>query len=631
MAQEHLNKDLKLLIVEDNSADYIYLWELLKELNSRSRLEHWSFFSVDETDSVWVQTLSEALKRLQSESFDAVLLDLSLPDSDELESLNGIRKVTADIPIIVLSGHSRADLTFEAVTRGAQDFLVKGEFNADQLARSIRYSVERKRIERELDQASRHKSQFLANMSHELRTPITSILGFAEIMQDELAGNPLLSHPVSAVVRNAQHLLILLDDILDHSKIEAGKLEVEKLNLPLAPIIRQACSMVELQAKAKGLKFSVQGLRPIPRQVLSDPLRLKQILVNLLTNAVKFTEKGEVKLLVDFNPEKQELILDVKDSGMGIGSAKQETLFQAFTQGDPSNARQYGGSGLGLSITRHLAGLLNGRIEVESAEGAGSTFRIFLPCEAKDLQPLEAHCTAEAPAAEVSYIPDQKFSGRILLVEDTEDSREFIRLLLQRAGAQVEGAENGHDGMEKALSQPFDLVLMDMHMPRLDGYEATRALRAKGYTGIIVALTARVTEDARAACIEAGCNDYVSKPIKRKEFFRVIGQYLKSERRGPAPAVVEEDLETKRLIDSYRDSLPEKLDGIVDAIKKEDWVHLKNEAHKMANAEMFGFPEITQVARKLEKAAAAQEAEQCNNLSTALARSINEINIESVV
>lgn len=629
--QTQSQKQLRLLIVEDSHPDYIYLWELLREISSRAMLENWSFFGVQNLDTVWVQTMADARQRLEDEKFDAILLDLSLPDSEGIRSLDEIRECTSEVPVVVLSGLSRPDLTFEAVTRGAQDFLVKGQFNSDQLARSIRYAIEQKTIQRKLDQASKHKSQFLANMSHELRTPITSILGYTELLQEDLRGDPRYEQTISAVVRNVHHLLGLLDDILDHSKIEAGKLTMEKIRVRLAQIVAQASSMIEPQAQKKGLGFELIGLTPLPSAIVTDPLRLKQVLVNLLSNAVKFTERGSVALVISYEPVNRQLLFEVRDSGIGISPEKQAKLFEPFAQGDPSNARRFGGSGLGLSISMRLVQLLGGTIELQTAEGRGSTFYVRLTVETADSRfvALEEALREEEAIVRQSQEAPKNLQGRVLLAEDTEDSRELIRVLLQKSGLTVDTAADGREAMEKALKEPFDLVLMDMHMPVLDGYEATRELRKKGYRGTIVALTARVTEDARMLCTDCGCDDYVSKPIRRKEFFRMLHRYLNSKKVIGSDlfsdGAIDDDPETKRIVESYTKSLPDKLNNLLDAMEKLDWKRLKDEAHKLANAEMFGYPQITQLARRMEKASMERRQEEVEVSLASLGKVIGEI------
>jgi signal transduction histidine kinase len=394
--------------------------------------------------------------------------------------------------------------------------------------------------------ANQAKSEFLANMSHEIRTPMTAILGFAELLRED-ADRPEMSSTrmefIDAIVRNAEYLLGVLNDILDMSKIESGRLEVEKSPCSPWEIIAKATSLLQARAALKGLTLSAAQVGAIPETIRTDPVRLQQILVNLLSNAIKFTEAGGVRLvagLVDEDQTRPLLRFEVIDTGIGMTEQQLSRLFQRFSQADTSTTRKYGGSGLGLAISRRLAEMLGGDIVGKSTPGHGSSFVVTV-----ETGPLGSVNLLDAPPppAAASQPPRKNLplasGGRILLAEDSTDNQRLISHILALAGWQVVVAENGQVACEKALAAmtggtPFDLILMDMQMPVLEGYEATRRLRSAGYPGTIVALTAHATTGDREKCLAAGCDYYISKPINRDELLVVAATCRRSPGK-PAP------------------------------------------------------------------------------------------------
>ncbi len=398
-----------------------------------------------------------------------------------------------------------------------------------------------------VEAAAQAKSAFLANMSHEIRTPMTSILGFAENLLDVEQSDSDRLNAVHTICRNGDHLLSIVNDILDLSKIEAGKMSVEGVACSPCEIIAGVASLVRVQADGKSLDFTTEYDGPIPETIRSDPTRLRQILINLIGNAIKFTEYGSVRLVTRFVDDSDAPLMqfDVVDTGLGMTAQQVDKLFSPFTQADASTTRQYGGTGLGLSISKRFAELLGGEIVVvDTREGEGTTIRATVAAGSLEGVPMIADpasatlAAATHGAAEEACVDQTSLEGcRVLLAEDGMDNQRLITHVLRRAGAQVIVEENGRLAVDAALAawqrrrksdphRPFDVILMDMQMPVMDGYEATRLLRQKGYDRPIIALTAHAMADDRKKCIDAGCDDYATKPIDRTKLIETIRVHL---------------------------------------------------------------------------------------------------------
>jgi signal transduction histidine kinase/CheY-like chemotaxis protein len=393
-------------------------------------------------------------------------------------------------------------------------------------------AAELERAKEQAETANRAKSLFLTNVSHEIRTPMTAILGYAELLADASQTREERHACVGVIRRNGDHLLNLINDILDLSKIEAGTLSASRVPCLLSRVIDELAAVTRPRATEKGLAFEVECRQPLPTTIRTDPARLRQILVNLLGNAIKFTQSGSVKLVVRLEQTSPDaaarLCFDVIDTGIGLTPEQRENIFQSFAQTDESTSRKFGGSGLGLAIAKSLAKLLGGDVTVSSKGRQGSCFTARI--DAGALAELNT-VTGSAPAEEA--VASEKLDVRILLAEDGRDNQLLFEHFLESAGAKVTLAEIGavavnHVLVETAAQSPFDLILMDMQMPYMDGYMATASLRGQGFTTPVIALTAHAMPDDRAKCIEAGCDDYLSKPVDRQTLLQAVRRNLRT-------------------------------------------------------------------------------------------------------
>ncbi len=394
------------------------------------------------------------------------------------------------------------------------------------------------------EQASKAKSEFLANMSHEIRTPMTAILGYADLLDldDELLRDPRQVRMAVRTIRcHGKHLLSIINDILDMSKIEAGKLVIERIVIDPVEIIDEVASLMRPRAIEKGIPLLVEYVSTVPETIVSDPTRLRQILVNLTGNAIKFTDSGSVTIRVSTTTPDETLQIDVIDTGVGMTPEQlaHVSKFDAFNQADGSTTRKFGGTGLGLRISNSLATMLGGAIKIASIYGEGCTFSLTVATGCLSNVRMREPGQPELPSAKekprvacpVKLPTGGSLQGvRVLLAEDGVDNQRLITHLLKRAGAEVTVAANGREAVEtafaaRAAGEPFALILMDMQMPVMDGYDATRRLRSNDYTGPVIALTAHAMAGDCQKCLDAGCDAYLSKPISFGKLIDVCGHW----------------------------------------------------------------------------------------------------------
>lgn len=387
--------------------------------------------------------------------------------------------------------------------------------------------------------ANQSKSEFLANMSHEIRTPLTAIKGFAEILADH-SESEFAIDAAGRVVRNSQHLLAIVNDILDLSKIEAGKLALAPESCCPADIARETLAMVETRATEKGVLVETHVAANCPERITADPMRLRQVLLNLIDNAIKFTEKGSVAVHVSAVGETgSTLRFSVADTGVGITPSQVEAIFNPFQQEDNSTQRRFGGTGLGLTISRQLVSSMGGQITVCSEPGRGSTFSVLLPIESPEVETLSPS-TAAPRGCVVGDASLPLLGRRILVAEDGPDNRILIEFLLTQAGADVALVSDGKRAVDtiRAAGEAFDCVVLDMQMPIMDGYTAARTLRQDGYRGPIIALTAHAMEGDREAAISSGCDDYVAKPIDAPRLIGLLAERIAADKAATRSALV---------------------------------------------------------------------------------------------
>ncbi|MFO0935866.1 MAG: ATP-binding protein [Gemmataceae bacterium] len=511
------------------------------------------------------------------------------------------------------------------------------------------------RAKEEAEASNRAKTQFLANMSHEFRTPMAAVVGYAQILLDPRNTVDQRMATVHAIRRNGKHLLALINDVLDLTKIEAGRLEVERVGFRLWRTIGEALSVAGVQAQEKNLRLNAVTEGRIPRTITSDPTRIRQILDNLLSNAVKFTlpeKEVEVRVRLKNRESTHDAIMqiEVRDEGIGMSQEVIAKLFKPFSQADASTTRKFGGTGLGLSICKKLAESLRGSLTVESVVGVGSRFMLTIPVDAHDLEDLvdEDELSKESLMIRPRSVSmERKLTGRILLAEDNPDNRYIICFFLEKAGLSVEVAENGRIAVEMACAMEYDVILMDMQMPELDGYEATSSLRQKGYRRAIVALTAHAMADDEEKCMLAGCDAYMTKPVEFDHLMETISKYLPTRSwvmktaqlhrtipntpehanqtiisqptmavavasapaPTPAPAmamtsppIVSQDTATKLDL-QYRKSLPKKVEEMLSVLRRSELVSLASLAHRLkGSAGMYGLPKISETAGLIEQA-----------------------------
>ena len=479
------------------------------------------------------------------------------------------------------------------------------------------------RLRAEAEAASHAKSEFLATMSHEIRTPLTAIIGFAEMLETKRESGAR-SDAAEVIVRNGRHLLAIINDILDMSKIEAGRMQIEHVAFSPIETVAGLDTMMRAQAESKGIAFAMEITYPFPSQVMGDPMRWRQVLFNLCSNAVKFTELGAVTLTLWYDSAQRQLHCSVADTGIGISPEHLARLFTPFTQADGAVARKYGGTGLGLHLVHRLCERMGGAVQVATELGRGSTFDAHVA--AAPVAGAEMLDRSPEPLPAPAVDPTAPLRGRVLLAEDGPDNRTLICAFLRDLGLDVEVAEDGARAIELALSLQPDLILMDIQMPVLDGLQATAVLRASGYANPIIALTANVMAEDVQRYLSSGFDHCVGKPIDRDLLTGLLAEVLGAAP-GPVPGDSLSDLpEYEGLRRMFEDSLQVTLALMVRLAADGDLAELGAQAHMLkGSAGSFGRPDAGILAGALEQAARRGDAAEASILLETLRRDIGQV------
>ena len=478
-----------------------------------------------------------------------------------------------------------------------EKLVITGTKEINEMCEGFNYMAD---AQNKAQKADQQKSQFLANMSHEIRTPLTAIIGFSETLYQNDKIKDWKQY-LERIILNGEHLHQLINDILDLSKIEANQLSIENINVPICNLAMEIDSLIGEKANSKGLSFNLNFELPIPEVIKTDPTRLKQILINLCSNAVKFTEKGSVSLGIRYDQENHSMIFLIKDSGIGMTSDQILGLFQPFKQADSSTTRKFGGTGLGLYISKLLAEKLGGDIKVTSMKNIGSLFEVRILVDEIGMTWIDSE-------TQIQLLYDNKelsiptLKGNVLLAEDNLDNQKLISLFIENTGANVEIVGNGVLALEKATHENFDLILMDMQMPEMGGIDAIAKLRKENCKTPIAVLTANAMNDDKLKSKKAGANEFLTKPINQEAFYDLLKKYLCEVEHKNVHLINEIKTDRmKKLFNSFIARLPGLSDRFEALLDEKNWQSLDEEIHKLKGiGGSLGFSDVTDLSGDIE-------------------------------
>ncbi len=615
----------KILVVDDETDV-----ELLIRQIFRKKIRQQEFEFVFASNGV------EALETVRNDpGIDLVLTDINMPEMDGLTFIAQLRDLNLMLKPVIITAYGDMDNVRRAMNRGAFDFLTKPldvhelEFTIDKSLQHVRQSRDNLRLQDEKEAAkeeSKAKSVFLASMSHEIRTPLNAIVGMTDLL-NETDLDESQSRYVSILDSASEALLALINDILDLSKIEAGRLELENFQFNLIDMLEKVIDMMSIRCSEKGLVLTLAVDSAVPRIVIGDPTRIRQVLINLVGNAVKFTDAGEIRLEVAPITREADAILlhfAVVDTGIGIPEDRCKHIFESFSQVDSSVSRKYGGTGLGLSICERLIFMMAGRIWVDSTIGAGSSFQFEISLEIPETPDPEllVPTTRDPDAARlldsrVTCIPRL----RILLVDDSEHNRIVIQHYLKTSKHEIVPVENGELALTAIKESTFDLVFMDMQMPVMDGYTATAEIRKwEIENGLapkpIIGLTAVALRDEVRATLDAGCTETLTKPVRKAQIVDIISKYAgrASNKAAPdaeemadpgsGPHTVRVSSELEDIVGPYLSDMNEEVEVYRKALAQKDYETIRIHGHRMrGSGGAYGFEQLTDLGRRIEAGA----------------------------
>lgn len=538
-----------------------------------------------------------------------VILSLAIYFVFRIKTLKPIRELVTSFKIV-----EQGDLDSRAPIASSKELAELGD-SFNQMTKALLSSQQEKvqalaeiiSANEQLEAATKAKSAFLANMSHEIRTPLTSIVGFGQALLDEQSESIDRDDAIYSIIRNGKHLQHIINDILDLSKIEAEKLEIEELPVSLFELLHDVSLLIDIQGREKGLSTYINHRYPLPKTIYSDPVRIKQILINLCNNAIKFTESGSVSVDVAYDKFNNRIKFDVIDTGIGLDQEQQQKIFEAFSQADSSTTRKYGGTGLGLSLSKQLANMLGGDITVESKPGEGSKFSISISAGEEELEFVHRQTAVHSVTPPKETKSDVLLDGHILLAEDMPDNQVLISLYIKRMGLSVTVVNNGKEAVEAVNENDFDLVFMDMQMPIMGGVEAVEILRSQNFKKPIIALTANAMKEDRDKCLAAGCQDFLTKPIDTNNFYNLLKNYLTTKESSldeanlVLPNIDVRDEEMFNLTKIFVSRLPSIIKNINETFENRELLKLKELTHDLkGTAGSFGYPKLSSICQDIQ-------------------------------
>lgn len=502
---------MRFLIVEDSPLDFKIISRILKKIGADNSIAH-------------AQNLSEAKTELNNKNYDFIFMDFSLPDTIGWEGIEEIRNLAEHTPLVIITGLSSEDKGVEAVKRGAEDYVEKGMVSQKMISYIIRSSIARASLKEKTykalktaEEAERSKSIFLSNMSHEIRTPLNLILGNTELLF-ETSLTDQQSRLIKSFASAGKHLLRVINDLLDLSSIENNHFKFEDCPIDLEAELSEVSAITKPICIQKGVAFNVHLDSKIPKTLICDPTRIKQVILNLLNNSIKFTKRGSVTLrtaLVKSDDKSATVEFSVQDTGVGIEKNELQNIFTQFYQTNQGMQREYGGSGIGLSIAQTIVNHYNGRFDVDSSLGKGChiKFQMILPYQKKSIQFDNINSSLRIMTVK-----------KILIVDDDVDNRNLVSAFLNKTPYKLTFAQSGEHALDFIEKQNFDLVLMDVQMPQKDGFEVTKDIkRNKDHEGLrILGFSANAMPENIRKAREAGMSGYITKPIKKIKLIDAI-------------------------------------------------------------------------------------------------------------